>query len=73
MDRARIQKLHDLQETGGIKRGHVIEMLNEIEHLREWIKSEADANDTCTRDVLGEICEGCRCGKAQDAAKTPQP
>lgn len=63
MDRARIQKLRDLQETGGIKRGHVIEMLNEIEHLREWIKFAGDADDTCTRGVLGEICDGCQCGK----------
>ena len=69
MNRDRIQKLHDLLETGGIKRGHVIELLNEIEHLREWIKYEADANDTCTRDVLGEICDGCRCGKHVPNAK----
>jgi hypothetical protein len=41
--------------------------------LREWIKSEADANDTCTRDVLGEICDGCRCGKQvpNDPGKQP--
>ena len=63
MKRERIKRMHDLIETGGIKKGHVIEMLNEIEHLREWIKYEADANDTCTFDVLGEICGGCRCGK----------
>lgn len=39
------------------------EALVELKHLREWIKIEADANDTCTRYILGEICDGCRCGK----------
>jgi hypothetical protein len=63
MKKERIKRLHDLLETGGIKKGHVVEMLNEIEHLREWIKREADANDTCTFNVLGEVCDGCQCGK----------
>ena len=63
MNRDRIQKLHDMNEMGTIRRGHVIEMLNEIEHLREWIKLAGDADDTCTRNVLGEICDNCRCGK----------
>lgn len=31
------------------------------ERLREWIRSEGVRTDTCTYDVLGEICEGCRC------------
>ena len=33
----------------------------ENERLREWIRSEGVRTDTCTYDVLGEICEGCRC------------
>lgn len=33
----------------------------ENERLREWIRAEGMRSDTCTFDVLGEICEGCRC------------
>ena len=42
----------------------------EIERLRGWIRVEGGCNDTCTRQILGEICPGCRCGKAgKDAAR----
>ena len=33
----------------------------ENERLRDWIRIEGVRADTCTYDVLGEICEGCRC------------
>lgn len=33
----------------------------ENERLKEWIRQEGMRNDTCTYDVLHEICEGCRC------------
>lgn len=33
----------------------------ENERLREWIRNEGERLETCTFDVLGEICEGCRC------------
>lgn len=33
----------------------------ENERLREWIRNEGVRTDACTYDVLGEICEGCRC------------
>ena len=33
----------------------------ENERLREWIRSEGVRTDACTYDVLGEICDGCRC------------
>lgn len=36
---------------------------DEIERLRDWIRREGMHNNTCTYPVLGEICEGCRCGK----------
>lgn len=29
--------------------------------LREWIRAEGVRTDTCTYEVLREICEGCRC------------
>ena len=35
----------------------------ENERLRGWIRVEGDRNDTCTRQILGEVCHGCRCGK----------
>lgn len=33
----------------------------ENERLKEWIRQEGVRSDTCTYDVLHEICEGCRC------------
>lgn len=33
----------------------------ENERLKEWIRQEGMRNDTCTYDVLHEICDGCRC------------
>lgn len=38
----------------------------ENERLREWIRSEGMRMDECTYDVLGEICEGCRCKRYYD-------
>ena len=43
----------------------------ENEWLRAWIRVEGDFNDTCTRQILGEVCPSCRCGKAvKDAARS---
>ena len=39
----------------------------EIERLRAWIAEEGVRNNTCTKNVLGKVCDGCRCGKAADA------
>ena len=36
---------------------------DEIRRLRVWIRRQSDVNDTCTFNVLGEVCEGCSCGK----------
>lgn len=36
-------------------------LMAEIDRLREWITAEGMQTDTCTYDVLGEICDGCRC------------
>lgn len=33
----------------------------ENERLKEWIREEGIRTDTCTYNILGEICEGCRC------------
>lgn len=50
--------------------GRIGMLTEESERLRGWIRVEGARNDTCTRQILGEICDGCRCGKAQkDAAR----
>ena len=42
----------------------------ENERLRDWIRVEGGCNNTCTRQILGEVCPSCRCGKAvKDAAR----
>jgi len=33
----------------------------EIRRLREWIRSEGERNNTCTYNVLGEVCGYCEC------------
>jgi len=35
----------------------------ENERLRGWIRVEGGCNNTCTRQILGEVCHGCKCGK----------
>ena len=36
----------------------------DIEYLHAWIKRTGLMADICTRDVLGEVCENCRCKHA---------
>ena len=36
---------------------------DEVERLREWIAAEGCRTDTCTHDVLGAICDGCKCAR----------
>jgi hypothetical protein len=35
-----------------------------IDELSAYIKDLADYSDTCTKSILREVCNGCRCGKA---------
>ena len=45
-------------------------LTEENERLRGWIRVEGGCNNTCTRQILGEVCPSCRCGKAvKDAAR----
>jgi hypothetical protein len=45
-------------------------LTEENEWLRAWIRVEGGCNNTCTRQILGEVCPSCRCGKAvKDAAR----
>ena len=36
----------------------------DIEYLHAWIKRAGLMFEICTRDVLGEVCENCRCKHA---------
>lgn len=44
---------------------HAQSLRNEIKRLSEWIAQEGRRTNICTRDVLGRVCDGCRCGKAK--------
>ncbi len=35
------------------------------EPLRRWIAEEGERSDTCTRNILGVVCNNCRCGKSR--------
>ena len=48
-------------EFGTPSHPHVVEIIR----LREWIREEGKRTDTCTYNILREICEGCRCHRAQ--------
>lgn len=34
---------------------------DEITRLRSWIHEEGERNNTCTYNVLGEVCRNCEC------------
>ena len=36
----------------------------EVEYLKGWIRHAGLQADICTRDVLREVCENCRCKHA---------
>lgn len=46
--------------------------VTEIEHLRAWIRQTGEQVDICTRNILGEVCSNCRCGKAKPSPDFPQ-
>jgi len=37
---------------------------NENQNLRKWIKHQGEQTDTCTYNILGCICEDCRCNRS---------
>lgn len=43
-----------------------------IERLKDWIRQEGMRNDTCTYDVLHEICDGCQCKRQPQPNTQPQ-
>ena len=40
----------------------------EITRLRDWIRREGEMENTCTFNVLNEICKGCGCGRLAHSA-----
>lgn len=46
-----------------IRNSILTECRDELINLREWIAEEGKRNNTCTFNVLGEICEGCKCSR----------
>jgi len=34
-----------------------------VRRYRQWIKEQGEFTDTCTRAILGDVCEGCNCGR----------
>jgi len=51
------QQLHDLKKELRQKN-------KRVKALSEWIEQDGENTDTCTKDILGVVCNGCRCGKA---------
>ncbi len=41
-------------------------LADEIYRLKEWIREEGIRSNTCTYNVLGEICIGCECESAKN-------
>ena len=41
----------------------------EIRRLREWIREEGERTNTCTYNVLGEVCSNCECNRKPSNAK----
>lgn len=35
----------------------------EIERLRDWISQNGEQENTCTYEVLTEVCKDCGCGR----------
>ena len=43
-----------------------------IGKMLQWIESEGERNDTCTRPVTGKVCRGCQCKhSSSNASCTP--
>lgn len=57
------KKLRSYNPTSGYARV-MNQAADEIDRLRDWIREHGKQTDTCTRHILGEVCEDCRCGKS---------
>ena len=61
---AKIQALGNKTGSAGYVR-HAMRLeagyVAEIESLKAWIRHVGASADICTRQVLGDVCENCRC------------
>jgi hypothetical protein len=48
-------------------------LLDRIDTLEAWIKSEAERSDSCTFALFGEVCEGCRCERLHSLHNEKSP
>ena len=39
------------------------QMRQHVDALTKWIETEGEINNTCTKNVTGNICSSCACGK----------
>lgn len=46
-------------------------MAREIATLKAWIRFEGERSDTCTHDILREVCQGCRCPRGYKSPEQP--
>lgn len=69
MKTRKTQSSRSLHGVGRLRATTAIERALEkkVEALKDYIRREGVMNDTCTYNVLREICEGCRC------KRQPQP
>lgn len=51
----------DCGDFGHALDGYAERAAVEIRRLREWIRNEGERNNTCTFNVLGEVCGYCEC------------
>lgn len=47
--------------AGDILRTLCRQLETELENCKQWIRDEGQRTDTCTFNILKEICENCRC------------
>lgn len=58
-------------------RAHTEALENTVRRYAEWIHEDGERTNTCTYNVLREICRYCRCKRAQPptpaAPTSPSP
>jgi len=53
----------ELAGTTVKQRSSLLGAANMIDRLRDWISETGDISDICTRHVLRETCQYCKCGR----------
>jgi hypothetical protein len=53
------------KEHGIVKYSTAHNAAKTIEALIAWIKDEGERTNACTRNITGEVCTYCACGKSK--------